>query len=60
MPALPEGAYYLWELYVDLHNATNGEISYTELQAYCQLNGRLTPFEVKAIRTINQLYKRSQ
>lgn len=60
MPPLPEGAGYLWELYLDLHNATQGEITYSELQAYTHFNGELTAFEVEAVRTLNMLFKRSQ
>lgn len=58
MPTLPEGADYLWHLYLDLHNATKGEITYSELQAYTTFNGDLTAFEVEAVRTLNQLFMR--
>lgn len=60
MPPLPQGGEYLWALYLDLHHATSGEITYTELQAYSHFNGELTAFEVEAVRTLNQLFKRSQ
>lgn len=57
---MPQGAEYLWELYCDLHNANQGVITYSELQAYSHFNGDLTPFEVGVVRTLNQLFKRSQ
>lgn len=56
---MPQGADYLWALYTELHNATQGDITYSELQAYSHFNGELTSFEVEAVRTLNQLYKRS-
>ena len=59
MPDIPKGTEYLWSLYLDLHNATGGEITYQEMLAYSAFNGELTAFEVDAVRSLNQLYKRS-
>ena len=44
---------YIWLIFVELHNATNGEITYSEIKAYSELNGTLTPFEIRAIMKIN-------
>lgn len=58
--ALSPDLQYLWLLYVDMHNATGGDISYQELDAYCNRMGELTPFEIEVIRTLNTLFKRSR
>ena len=44
---------YIWIVFVELFNATNGAITYSEIKAYCDLNGSLTPFEVKCVMKIN-------
>lgn len=44
---------YIWLIFVDLFNATNGVITYSEIKAYSEINGRLTAFETRAIMRIN-------
>lgn len=46
---------YVWQMFVSLHNATSGHISYQEIQAYAEFNGRLTPFEVEAVMTLQNI-----
>lgn len=45
--------HYIWIIFIELFNATNGEITYSEIKAYSEINGTLTPFEIKAIMKIN-------
>tara|TARA_R110000868_G_scaffold2962_2_gene20082 strand:- start:2220 stop:2399 length:180 start_codon:yes stop_codon:yes gene_type:complete len=53
MIELGDNLHYIWIIFIELYNATNGDITYSEVKAYCELNGTLTPFEIKAIMKIN-------
>jgi len=55
-PSLRDELGYLWALFVNLKNATNGRISYTEIQAFAGIYGELSVFEIDVIRTLDDLY----
>jgi len=41
---------------VNLKNATGDTISYSEIQAYINIYGDLSTFEIDVIRTLDELY----
>jgi hypothetical protein len=47
-----------WSLFVDLKNAAEGSIKYTDITAYSAVYGTLSIFEVDMIRTLDQLHAR--
>ena len=51
--------HYIWIIFIELYNASNGDISYTEIKAYCDLMGALTPFEIKCVMRINSEKRQS-
>ena len=51
--------HYIWIIFIELHNATSGAITYSEIKAYCDLSGTLTPFEIKCIMRINSEKRQS-
>lgn len=55
-PSLRDELGYLWALFVSLKNATNGPISYTEIQAFAGIYGELSVFEIDVIRKLDDLY----
>ena len=58
-PKCPEGAEYIWRIFVALKNA--GGVSYSEIRAYVEMTGeRLNPFEVECIRRLDEAHKRNQ
>tara|TARA_R110000796_G_scaffold70865_1_gene160827 strand:+ start:5571 stop:5810 length:240 start_codon:yes stop_codon:yes gene_type:complete len=50
---LDDKLHYIWVIFVELFNATGGEITYSEMKAYSEFHAVLKPFEIKAIMTIN-------
>jgi len=62
-PALPAACAYVWTWFCELHAARGyhqagpNPISYAELDAWARLTGRrLTPWEVAALRTLDQAW----
>jgi hypothetical protein len=44
-----------WKLFVDLKNASDGRIGYVQINAYGEIYGKLTVFEVDIIRSLDDL-----
>lgn len=59
LPVLAEELQYLWALYVEINNGSDGRITWKDLHAYCELMGELSPFEIEVIRNLNELHQRS-
>jgi len=57
-PLLNAKLSYLWALFVSLKNASDGTISYTEIQSYISIYGDLSTFEVDAVRALDALHLR--
>lgn len=57
-PKLDANLSYLWSIYVELKNASDGPIGYNDIKAYCELCGDLTPWEVETVRHLDELYAR--
>jgi hypothetical protein len=51
---------YLWQIFLSLHNASGGAISYSEIRAYCEVQGTLTPFEIDAIMAISATHRKQK
>ena len=47
-----------WGLFVDLKNAADGPVKYTQISAYSAVYGELSIFEVDMIRALDQLHAR--
>ena len=60
-PSFPDHLGYLWEHYVTLKNASEGAVSFEQIQAFCQLTGEhLLPWEVEAIRALDTAHSQEQ
>jgi hypothetical protein len=57
-PDLREDLRYLWLTYVELKNANQGPISFSELTAYMHVKGWLANFEIDAIMAMDALHSR--
>lgn len=57
-PEFPEIVAHVWEWFLELHSARGeGGISYSEIKAWCELNGRIvTPFEIGLIKQIDVVF----
>lgn len=61
LPELPQDAAYLWSTFVELKNASDGPISYSEMDAYIRLTGEtLTPDEIRVIRRLDELHQKEK
>ena len=56
---LPDELVYIWQMFIDLFNATGGEITYQEILAYSNLVGDVSPFEIRCIMMIKNIGKES-
>lgn len=56
VPKLKPELLYLWSMFVSLKNASKGSIGYDEIQAYGNIYGDLSPFEVDIIRWLDTLH----
>lgn len=54
-PVLRSELTYLWVLFVQLKNASEGSISYNQIKSYMEIYGDLTAYEVDVIRELDQL-----
>lgn len=57
-PELRDCLDYIWSLFVRLRNASDGPISYTEIQSYMDIYGRLAVFEIDAIMLLDSEYRK--
>tara|TARA_B100000795_G_scaffold115609_1_gene85840 strand:+ start:502 stop:657 length:156 start_codon:yes stop_codon:yes gene_type:complete len=48
---------YIWSAFLDLNNPDGGKIGYLEIKEYSQIHGELSPFEIKAIRSLSAVNK---
>jgi len=55
-PTLRSELEYLWSIFVSLKNASQGSISYTEIQSYASIYGELSGFEIDVIRNLDNLH----
>lgn len=54
-PAFPSGVRYLWDWFCELQVSTDKVVSFTEIQAWSTLTGKVpTPAEVQALRGLSK------
>ena len=57
-PSLRDELTYIWTAFVRLRNASDGPITYTEMQSFMDINGRLAGFEIDAIMALDSAYRK--